>query len=259
MGKNQEHTTTGAVGTTVTPSIPHPSPVGKRMDTFATLLYNRFEMVKRSDQAWDLFMGAINAVSSIPLERLGASRRRSGEESSSPSSANNQRSEPTTPAGTIERVNTAGTEETIAWQRRQIAKELYTLQKNLAANGLINGKSCDCIAGKHALGLEALAEETMAMHHDPVYQEMVDWAKELDAKGTPEAIVSGQYTDDYQRMTLEARAFRKRLMGTTDTAAMMTEQEREEVLNRAKNVAREQVDMLVEKELEVVGGNDGSD
>lgn len=200
-------------------------------------------------------MGAVNAISSIPLERLGSSGRRSRAEPSAPSSAN-KTLEPTTPADTIEGVDTAGTEETIAWQRRQLAKELYSLQKNLATNGLINGKSCDCIAGKHTLGLEALAEETMAMHHDPVYQEMLDWNKDVAAKGTPKAILSGRYTEDYQRMAQEARGFRKRLVGTLDTRAMLTEREREEVLNRAKNVAREKVDVLVEKELEVESGSD---
>ncbi len=200
-------------------------------------------------------MGAINAVSAIPLEQMAFSGRRSRAESSAPPSANKPL-ESTTPAGTIEGVDTAGTEETIAWQRRQIAKELYSLQKNLAAGGLINGKSCDCIAGKHALGLEALAEETMAMHQDPVYQEMLDWAKELDAKGTPEAIVSGKYKDDYQRMTQEARAFRKRLMGTLDTRAMITEEERREILSRGKSIDREKADMLVEKELEAESGSD---
>ena len=154
------------------------------------------------------------------------------------------------------RLETAGTQETIAWQRRELAKELYRLQMNLAAGGMINGKPCDCLSGKHALGLEALAEETMAMHQDPIYLEIAGWTKELDAKGTPEAIASGKYKEDYQRMAHEARGFRKRLLGTVDTPAALTGEERERVLKRAQAMARERLDALVEKELEAEHGSD---
>ena len=241
-----------AVGPTAFPSIQHLSPVGKRMDTAAALPYNRHEMVRRegnprANRAWDIFMAGVGALSSIPLERMVFSRRRSsqGEGPSSPTSS----AKSTRPAAWARTIETAGTEETIAWQRRQIAKELYSLQKNLAAGAMIEGKPCDCIADKHCLGLEALAEETMAMHRDSIYQEMLDWNKDVAAKGTHEAIASGRYGDDYQRMAQEARAFRKRLMGTEEPGAMLTQQERREILARARTVALENVDTVFENQL----------
>ncbi len=222
------------------------------MDTAAGLSYNRFEMVRRAgnpraNRAWNIFLTAVDAISSVPVERMVFSRRRSsqGEGPSSPTTSAKS-PEPTARARTIE---TAGTNETIAWQRRQIAKELYSLQKNLAMGAMIEGKPCDCIADKHCLGLEALAEETMSMHQDPIYQELLAWDQDVAAKGTHEAIASGRYRDDYQRMAQEARAFRKRLMGTEDTRAMLSEYEREEILNRGKAVASEHAAELVTDEL----------
>jgi hypothetical protein len=143
------------------------------------------------------------------------------------------------------RVETAGTEETVAWQRRELAKELYRLQMNLAAGGMIAGKPCDCLSGKHALGLEALAEETAAMHQDPIYQEIIEWSRDLATKGTPEAIASGKYRDDYQRMAQEARGFRKRLLGTEDVRAALSDEEKQEVLKRA----RAKLDALLKEKL----------
>lgn len=222
------------------------------MDTAAALPYNRLEMVRRiregnprANRAWNIFMAGVDAISSIPLERMVFSRRRGTPSPSSPTTS----PESPRPAARARTIETASTGETIAWQRREIAKELYRLQMNLAAGGMIAGKPCDCLSGKHVLGLEALAEETMAMHQDPVYQQVLDWTKEVDSKGTPDAIASGKYADDYPRMAGEARAFRKRLLGTEDTRAMVTAQERREILTRARTVALENVDAVFEKEL----------
>ncbi len=47
------------------------------MDTTAALLYNRFDMVP--NRAWNIFLSAVNAISSIPVERMLVPRQRSSQ------------------------------------------------------------------------------------------------------------------------------------------------------------------------------------
>jgi len=113
-------------------------------------------------------------------------------------------------------------EETTFELRRRLSKELYRAQLDLANKLRIAGKPCDCLESKHTLGLEATAEELIPLEPDnSVYPEILDWIKQNRPKVTIEAISSGQYDNEYPKMSAEFRDFRKKIMGTTSLTAMV--------------------------------------
>ncbi len=113
-------------------------------------------------------------------------------------------------------------EETTSELKRRLAKELYRAELDLSGGLRIAGKPCDCLDSKHTLGLEAAAEELIAQEPtNPVYTEILQWIKNNHPKVTIEAIVSGQYDEEYPRMASEFKGFRKRIMGTTALTAMI--------------------------------------
>ena len=118
------------------------------------------------------------------------------------------------------------TEETTVELKRRLAKELYRAELDLSNKLRIAGKPCDCLESKHTLGLEAAAEELIAQEPgNPVYTEILQWIKDNHPKVTIEAIVSGQYDEEYPRMASEFKGFRKRIMGTTVLTAMIEPKE----------------------------------
>ena len=117
--------------------------------------------------------------------------------------------------------NGVSTEETVAYQNREIAKNLIVLEKHYAQKLTIAGKKCDCGAGRHLLAIESLAEETISMVDNPdVYYRFIDWVKEVSPKSTDRAAKSGQYDDEYPVFSRQARDFRKELIGSLEPAAM---------------------------------------
>ncbi|GAH65736.1 unnamed protein product, partial [marine sediment metagenome] len=95
-------------------------------------------------------------------------------------------------------------EETAQALRRRLAKELYRAELDLSNKLRIAGKPCDCLSEKHALMLEAAAEELIAQEpNNPVYLEIIGWIKQNQSKVTIEAISTGQYDDEYPRMAAE--------------------------------------------------------
>jgi hypothetical protein len=117
-------------------------------------------------------------------------------------------------------------EETAAELKRRLGKELYRAELDLSNKLRIAGKPCDCLESKHTLGLEAAAEELIAQEPgNPVYTEILQWIKNNHPKVTIEAIVSGQYDNEYSRMASEFKGFRKRIMGTTSLTAMIEPKE----------------------------------
>ena len=117
-------------------------------------------------------------------------------------------------------------EETLAYQNREIARELWMLEKHLAQGCRIPDNSgtpipCDCCEKGGfiaALALEAIpiAERVSLPSED--YQAVVAWAEALGPKVTVDAIVSGVY--DYRALSGEASALRKKLMGTLALGAL---------------------------------------
>ncbi|GAI20365.1 unnamed protein product, partial [marine sediment metagenome] len=80
-------------------------------------------------------------------------------------------------------------EETTQALKRRLGKELYRAELDLSNKLRIAGKPCDCLESKHALLLEAAAEELIAQEPDnPVYLEIIDWIKQNQSKVTIEAI-----------------------------------------------------------------------
>ncbi|MBA7471755.1 hypothetical protein ES707_07065 [subsurface metagenome] len=130
-------------------------------------------------------------------------------------------------------------EETSRELKRRLGKELYRAELDLSNKLRIAGKPCDCLDSKHTLGLEAAAEELIAQEPDStVYPEIIDWIKRNLPKLGIEAIVSGQYDEEYPRMAAEFKGFRKRIMGTTVLTAMVAPKEQmplEEAKQRSMN------------------------
>lgn len=113
-------------------------------------------------------------------------------------------------------------EETAQALKRRLAKELYRAELDLSNKLRIAGKPCDCLETKHTLGMEAVAEELIPYEPDnSVYNEIIDWIKQNQPKVTIKAIISGIYDDEYPRMALKFKGFRKQVMGTTALSAMV--------------------------------------
>ena len=138
-------------------------------------------------------------------------------------------------------------EETTQELKRRLGKELYRAELDLSNKLRIAGKPCDCLDSKHTLGLEAAAEELIAQEPDnPVYPEIIAWIKRNQPKLGIEAIVSGQYDEEYPRMAAEFKGFRKRIMGTTALTAMVEPKE-QITLDEAKALAAEKAAQEVEE------------
>lgn len=107
------------------------------------------------------------------------------------------------------------TDETVAYQNRELAKSLLVLERHLSQGCAIataRGKiACDCCSGRHPLELEKLSEEAQAMSAKPVYSQVIRFAREVEQKANVEAVRSGKYDTEYREMAREARALRKEL------------------------------------------------
>jgi hypothetical protein len=103
------------------------------------------------------------------------------------------------------------TDETIQYQKREIAKELTLLEGHLQASCKINAKPCDCCE-KHPIKIEALALEGAGMSTDPVFTRLADWAQRISPITTEDAVGSGKYDDEYPKLAIKAREFRKAIM-----------------------------------------------
>jgi len=142
------------------------------------------------------------------------------------------------------------TEQTVAYQKREIGKLLLRMERHYAQRLRIGGVPCDCGSSKHLLDLESLCEETIPMVDNPqVYYHVMEWIKKVGPTSTDEAAKSGKYDEQYPLFSHEARDFRKELMGSLDPSALfsqkpgepegtrilpvVSEQEKEEIKKRA--------------------------
>jgi len=139
------------------------------------------------------------------------------------------------------------TEETVAYQNREIGKQLLAMESHYAQRMRIAGVPCDCGSSKHLLFLEELSLEVIPMVGDPsTYEEIIKWVKENEPKSTDEAAKSGKYDDEYPVLSGQARDFRKRVMGTLSPRAMI-EPKGQITLEQAKKLAAEEAANEVEK------------
>jgi hypothetical protein len=110
-------------------------------------------------------------------------------------------------------------EQTTQELKRRLAKELYKAELDLANGLMIAGRPCDCLSEKHTLQLDACAEELISQDPDNrVYQEIRQWIVDNQHKVTPQAIMSGEYREEYPRMALDFKEFRKRVIGTAQVS-----------------------------------------
>lgn len=130
-------------------------------------------------------------------------------------------------------------EEILAYQNREIGRELWALEKHLTQGCLIPDKTgkpvpCDCCEkGTFISGLayESISIAERAGKPSGIYSRIAKWCEELGPKVTVPAVESGQY--DYKKISGEASALRKELMGTTAFGALLTPKERTAVAERA--------------------------
>jgi len=128
---------------------------------------------------------------------------------------------PSSPRELITKQGRINDADIIAYQKREIGKALLLFQTHLQQRCKIGGKACDCCE-KHPLLIEALAEESLGIMGDPVYQEIADWARELAPITTETASASLKYDEIYPAEAIKARKFRKAVMGTDEVAALVS-------------------------------------
>ena len=183
----------------------------------------------------------VKAVISSRIGGVGAMRKYldecSTEEAKPSTSVATSTAQRQTESSTTHKSPQVSNKETIDYQKREIGKELLILEKHLQQGCKIAGKGCDCCQ-KHPLTLEALAEETVGMTAEPVYSELKGWVRELSPKTTAEASSSGKYDEEYPQMAVRAREFRKKILGTTDLAAVLSPETRKAVEKNIGEIAK---------------------
>jgi len=177
----------------------------------------------------------IQLLSQLPLERLMIRRRSAiaGVEKGNPIPTSDLVKSPS-PVGDLPpfRPNLPTSEETVEELRRRLGKELYRFELDLVGGCKIAGRACDCCGDKHNFGIEATAEELIPMDRDPTYGEVISWLNANRGKMTVEASASGIYDAEYPEMARQVREFRKRVMGTEGLGDLLTEKDKQVVIEK---------------------------
>ncbi len=127
------------------------------------------------------------------------------------------------------------TEETIAYQKRELGKEILLLEKHLQQKCKIGGIACDCCQ-KHPIAIEALAQESLGMSNEPIFNDITVWIRGIAPMTTEAASKSGKFDDLYPRMAIKARDMRKNLMGTDEVKALLDEAQTEKVASQVEEI-----------------------
>ena len=130
-------------------------------------------------------------------------------------------------------------DEILAYQNREMGRELWQLEKHLAQGCRIPDKSgkripCDCCAkGGFIAGLayESIPIAERGGKPSTTYEKIAKWAEELEPMVTVLAVESGQY--DYTKLSGQASALRKELMGSLALGALLSPKDRTEIAERA--------------------------
>jgi hypothetical protein len=118
-------------------------------------------------------------------------------------------------------VSGVSNEETLSYQKREVAKLLLRMERHYAQRMRIGGVACDCGASKHLLDMEAMAEEAIPITDYPdIFYRIVEWVGRVGPISSDQAARSGAYDDVYPHLSHEARDLRKELMGTLDPHAL---------------------------------------
>ena len=118
-------------------------------------------------------------------------------------------------------VSSVTTQETIAYQNRELSKVLLALETHLSQGCRIAGKACDCCSGRHPLELEKLSEEALSMTSNEVYHDIIQFAREVDQKANVAALNSRQYDSEYPILAIRARNLRKHIMASGKAQAAL--------------------------------------
>jgi len=121
-------------------------------------------------------------------------------------------------------------DEIIAYQNREIGRELWQIEKHLAQGCRIpdsTGKltPCDCCQkGSFIAGLayESIPIAERGGKPSKTYEKIAQWAEELEHMVTVSAVESGQY--DYKKLSGQASALRKDLMGSLSVSALLAKE-----------------------------------
>lgn len=146
------------------------------------------------------------------------------------------------PAGTSKLTS----EETLAYQKREIGGELWLLEKHLAQGCRIPDKTgkripCDCCEKGSwiaRLAYESIPIAERAGQSSDIFEKIARWSEDLEPMVTVTAVESGKY--DYKKLSGEASALRKQLMGSLSLGALLSPKDRTEVAERATKILEEE-------------------
>ncbi len=100
--------------------------------------------------------------------------------------------------------------ETMKWQLGLARADLWDLEVHLKNKCLDCGKDVDC-CWKHGQNLIDNHTETASMTTDPMWHEIVEFAKEVKAKAHPEHIKRGTYFNEFPQLVLRASELRRKV------------------------------------------------
>lgn len=151
------------------------------------------------------------------------------------------------------------TEQTVAYENREIAKNLVQVEKHYAQRLRIAGIPCDCGTGRHLLAIEGACENVISMVDNPdIYYRVIEWTREVAPKSTDEAAKSGKYDNEYPTFSRQARDFRKEIIGSLEPSALFPqkpgEPEGTRILPVVSEQEREQIREKAHKKIEEVLG-----
>lgn len=110
------------------------------------------------------------------------------------------------------RKSAVSTEETIAYENREIVKRLRLMADHCVQKFRISSKPCDCGQFRHILEIEGLCEEAVQMVDNPnIYYSIIQTGKEIEPKVSLEAIGSGRYDEEYPKYAKVYRDLCKQL------------------------------------------------
>ena len=188
-----------------------------------------FSAIDKAGSVIDKGLGFIDKASDR-LDKIGLTEEPRAPETptTAPESQEEPGSHTSSPTTGVSKVTS---EETIAYQKREIAKELWQLEKHLAQGCRIPDKTgkripCDCcekgswIAG---LAYESIPIAERAGQTSDIFEKIASWAEDLEPMVTVAAVEGGQY--DYKKISGQASALRKELMGTLALGALRSPSE----------------------------------
>ncbi len=104
---------------------------------------------------------------------------------------------------------------TLLYQLDHLVSVLKQTETHLSEGCKIMGIPCDCCS-KHALEARNYAMETISIaarmdRETSIYQDIADWASEIEKLETPEKVQSGDYDETYRKESGTASKFRKKV------------------------------------------------